>query len=35
MDCDHEWFNADGWLSEDDQYCIKCFKNRVEPLDKA
>jgi hypothetical protein len=26
--CDHEWFDAWGWLSESDQYCGKCFRPR-------
>ncbi|MCK5601627.1 hypothetical protein KAR91_07160 [Candidatus Pacearchaeota archaeon] len=24
----HDWFDADGWLGKDDQYCIFCFKER-------
>lgn len=24
----HEWFDADGWLGHDDQYCVRCFKSR-------
>lgn len=28
----HTWLDADGWLSDWDQYCIVCLKNREDIL---
>lgn len=30
MNCNHEWFDAWGWLSFWDQYCLHCPKWRSE-----
>jgi hypothetical protein len=31
--CKHDWFDADGWLSFWDQYCIICWAERSEVED--
>ena len=31
--CEHEWFDADGWLQECDQYCLNCLIQREDSND--
>lgn len=27
----HQWFDASGWLSREDQYCLECFEMKERP----